>query len=80
MSLVSPWDWRHGRRLSEAERASEARCPIKAIMGPAGEKLYYVPTDSDYSKIRVDPKAGGRRFCSDAAARDAAWRRPGETE
>lgn len=78
MSMVSPWDWRHGRRLSRSEAEEEAVCPIKAIVNANGARLYFVPTDSNYHSINIDPVAGGRLFCSDAAARSAGWRRPGE--
>lgn len=80
MSMVSPWDWRHGRRLSLAESEEEAACPIKAVVSADGARLYYVPTDGSYRSIKIDPSAGGRLFCSDAEARSAGWRRPGEAQ
>lgn len=78
MSMVSPWNWRHGRRLSPAESEEESACPIKAVVSADGSRLYYVPTDGSYRSIKIDPSAGGRLFCSDAEARSAGWRRPGE--
>lgn len=80
MALVSPWDWRHGRRVSEGEAAAERSCPIKAVIAADGARLYYVPTDRGYRAIEVDADKGGRRFCSDAEAREAGWRRPGESK
>lgn len=80
MSFVSPWDWRHGRRLPGADAAAETMgCPIRAVIEANGRKVYYVPTDNDYKKITVDKEKGGRLFCSDGEARRAGWRRPGET-
>lgn len=80
MSFVSPWDWRNGRRLPGADEAAKAMgCPIRAIVDAEGQKIYYVPTDSDYKKISVDEAKGGRLFCSDVDTRRAGWRRPGET-
>lgn len=79
MSFVSPWDWRHGRRLPGANEAiAKAGCPIKGIVDAEGRRLYYVPTDAGYRDMKVDPERGGRTFCSDAEAREAGWRRPGE--
>jgi endonuclease YncB( thermonuclease family) len=80
MALVSPWDWRHGRRVSEGEAAAERSCPIKAVIAADGARLYYVPTDRVYRTIKVDTDKGDRRFCSDAEAREAGWRRPGESK
>lgn len=79
MSFVSPWDWRHGRRLPNADEELESTgCPIRGIVDDKGRKIYYVPTDSVYQKIAVDAEKGGRLFCSDVGAREAGWRRPGE--
>jgi len=79
MSFVSPWDWRHGRRLPGADEASEAMgCPVRGIVDDKGRKIYYVPTDNNYKKITVDDSKGGRLFCSDGEARQAGWRRPDE--
>lgn len=80
MALVSPWDWRHGRRMTGGEAAAERSCPIKAVIAADGARLYYVPTDRAYQKIDVETSKGDRRFCSDAEARTAGWRRPGESE
>jgi len=80
MEMVSPWDWRHGKRVSKAESAAEVLCPIKGIITADGAKLYYVPTDRIYRSIAVDPNKGDRRFCSDVDARKAGWLRPGEVK
>jgi len=79
MAFVSPWDWRHGRRLPGANAADEAaECPVRGIIDAQGRKLYYVPTDNAYKKTEVDPSKGERLFCSDVEARQACWLRPGE--
>ena len=80
MSFIAPADWRRGQRLPDAEKAEEGKCPIKAVFGDSGKKLYYVPTDEIYKKIDVDPEKGERLFCSDEEARRAGWRRQGETQ
>lgn len=78
MAFNLPWDWRHGRRLSSEAAIPRAECPIKAIVDANGRKVYYVPTDANYKSITVNASDGGRRFCYDAEARMAGWRRPGE--
>lgn len=80
MSFVSPWDWRHGQRLPGAEEAiTKAGCPVKGIVDAQGRQLYYVPTDAVYNTLTIDSARGDRTFCSDVEARDAGWRRPGES-
>jgi endonuclease YncB( thermonuclease family) len=76
--FVPPWQWREGRR-SEANASDWVRrCTIKGVLGPAGEPVYYVPTDEEYPEVAVDRDGGGRMFCSDEEARAAGWARPGE--
>ena len=78
MAFSLPWDWRHGRRLSTEASIPPSECPIKAIVDANGQKVYYVPTDDNYKSITVNASKGDRRFCYDAEARMAGWRRPGE--
>jgi len=79
MSFVMPSDWRQGKRLLGAAEADEAApCPIRGVIDERGRKIYYVPTDPAYKKAVVDTEKGERLFCSDVAARQAGWLRPGE--
>jgi endonuclease YncB( thermonuclease family) len=77
--FVPPWQWRAG--VASLDRPSDATrdCNVKGVVSPDGQRLYYVPTDAEYRAITIDPKLGGRAFCSDDEARQAGWRRPGET-
>lgn len=75
---IAPKDWRAGKRLPEETVETSGPCPIKAIVAPGGRHLYYVPTDTGYDSIEVDPAQGGRLYCSDEDARQDGWRREGQ--
>ena len=48
-------------------------------MSADGDRLYYVPTDQAYQSVAVELSKGDRFFCSDEQARQAGWRREGQT-
>lgn len=48
-------------------------CQIKGNVSEAG-KIYHVPGQRDYSRIRVSARRGERWFCTEAEARAAGWR------
>jgi endonuclease YncB( thermonuclease family) len=75
---VAPEDWRAGQRLAEETVEAAGPCPIKAVVAPDGQRLYYVPTDSDYNSVEVDSAQGSRLYCSDEDARRDGWRRKGQ--
>jgi endonuclease YncB( thermonuclease family) len=77
--FVPPWQWRAG--VASLDRPSDyARaCNVKGVVNPDGQRVYYVPTDPAYRATGVDPKRGDTLLCSDDEARQAGWRRPGET-
>lgn len=77
--FVAPWDWRAGVHSPSRPSDSTRDCNIKGVIGADGQRLYYVPTDPPYGSITIDPKRGERGFCSDEEARQAGWRRIGET-
>jgi endonuclease YncB( thermonuclease family) len=77
--FVAPWDWRAGVHSPSRRSDSIRDCNIKGVIGADGQRLYYVPTDPSYGAITIDPKRGDRAFCSDEEARQAGWRRIGET-
>jgi endonuclease YncB( thermonuclease family) len=64
-AFAMPWHWR------EATGGADRRCNVKGILGPAGGRLYIVPTDPAY---RASPAE--QLFCSDEEARAAGWHRP----
>ena len=76
--FVLPWQWREGKGAEERASDWVRRCTIKGVPGPAGEPVYYVPTDEAYPEVAVDPDGDGRMFCSDEEARAAGWTRPRE--
>lgn len=76
--FVLPWEWRKGERLPGETEKTDPPCEVIGKISPTGERLYYVPTDPGFDKIKVDPAHGDRRFCSDQAARAAGWLRPGQ--
>ena len=77
--FVPPWEWRAGKG-SEVRSSDWVRtCNVKGALGPAGERIYYVPTDQDYDDVAIDPARGEQSFCSDEEARAAGWSRPRDT-
>ena len=77
--FVPPWQWRAGVTSPDRPSDSARECNIKGVLGPDGQRIYYVPTDAEYQGIAIDPKQGDTVFCSDEKARLAGWRRMGET-
>lgn len=77
--FVPPWQWRAG--VASLDRPSDATraCNIKGVVKPDGQRFYYVPTDREYPAASIEPKRGDILFCSDDEARQAGWRRTGET-
>jgi endonuclease YncB( thermonuclease family) len=73
--FVPPWTWREGRSAEIKASDWVRQCTIKGVVGPAGERTYYVPTDEEYAEVSVDPGGDGRMFCSDEEARAAGWSR-----
>ena len=74
-----PWDWREGVRVDAGAGKPAEECNVKGILDDNGEQIYVVPTDPHYDDIAVDTARGEQLFCSDEQARQAGWRRPGET-
>lgn len=76
--FVPPWEWRRGTRLAQESQASNEPCPIRGKTAADGARVYWVPTDPDYETIPIDAARGDKLFCSDEAARQAGWLRPGQ--
>jgi endonuclease YncB( thermonuclease family) len=74
--FVPPWQWREGKGAEVRSSDWVRTCNVKGALGPAGERIYYVPTDQGYREIAIDPATGERSFCSDEEARAAGWTRP----
>lgn len=71
-SFKKPWDW----RLGEAEAAQKARtCAIKGNINENGQRIYHLPFQHFYRRVKIDESKGERWFCTEQEAREAGWRR-----
>lgn len=51
-------------------------CAIKGnISIDSGERIHHVPGQKFYTETRISSEWGERRFCSEAQARKAGWRK-----
>ena len=71
-SFVKPWEWRSGESRSAQTKGS---CIIKGNINRKGERIYHMPFQQYYSRVRVDPHRGERWFCTEDEAISAGWRR-----
>ena len=58
-----------------AQVARSVDCVIKGNVNRDGERLYFVPGNSAYGKVRMDKGLGERWFCTEAEAQAAGWRK-----
>ena len=76
--VVPPWDWRRGKRLTDAGttmKRDSGRCKIKGNISKGGKRIYHVPGGRFYDQTRINTSQGERWFCSESEARGAGWRR-----
>ena len=80
-SFVQPWEWRDRKRAAEqqdddaqAALDSPTECAIKGNVSRNG-RIYHLPGQEDYDRVRIDADRGERMFCSEEEARAAGWRR-----
>ncbi len=72
--------WKHlERTFLRLPKAEYAACMVKGDISGNGERFYYGPLDREYETITIDTQKGERFFCGDDEARDAGWRRKGES-
>jgi hypothetical protein len=73
-----PWEFR-AHRWNEAVQSPEAdkqrRCPIKGNISRTGERIYHVPWQASYNRVRIGERHGERWFCDEGEAERAGWRR-----
>lgn len=50
-------------------------CAIKGNVNREGERIYFLPGNSAYGKVRMDKGMGERWFCSEDEAVAAGWRK-----
>jgi endonuclease YncB( thermonuclease family) len=74
--FVPPSEWRAGKGAEVRSSDWVRTCNVKGALGPAGERIYYVPTDEGYDEVAIERARGERSFCSDEEARAAGWTRP----
>jgi endonuclease YncB( thermonuclease family) len=74
---MSPWDFRSGAwsTAQSAAQASRPDCPIKGNVSRTGERIYHMPWQRDYGRIRMDQGDGKRWFCTEVEAEAAGWRK-----
>jgi endonuclease YncB( thermonuclease family) len=71
-SFIKPWEW----RFAEAEAAQKTRtCVIKGNINREGARIYHLPSQYFYRRIKIDEKKGERWFCTEQEALEAGWRR-----
>lgn len=73
--FVDPAEWRKGKRLTGSADGPAEVCDIKGVVTASGNRVYYVPTDSNYKAIEISADRGERTFCSDDEAELAGWKR-----
>jgi hypothetical protein len=60
---------------SAIEGAPSSRCIIKGNVNRNGERIYHMPGQAFYGKVRMDLGTGKRWFCTPEEAEAAGWRR-----
>jgi endonuclease YncB( thermonuclease family) len=60
---------------SATDGAPSAACTIKGNVNQNGERIYHMPNQEFYGKIRMDAGKGKRWFCTPEEAEAAGWRR-----
>jgi endonuclease YncB( thermonuclease family) len=73
-----PWEFRAGKwgAGSETAEADKSRkCPIKGNVSGDGERIFHLPWQRDYDRVKVDEKEGERWFCTEDEAERTGWRR-----
>lgn len=74
----APWDWRRKTAAKSQQyvpSADKSGCTIKGNISGSGERIYHLPAQVDYAKVRISKRAGERLFCSEDEAIAAGWRR-----
>ena len=52
-------------------------CQIKGNVSRSGERIYHMPGDQQYNRVKINEHADERWFCSEKQAVAAGWRRAG---
>jgi endonuclease YncB( thermonuclease family) len=73
-----PWEFRTHRwegAIQSAEADKQRRCPIKGNVSRSGERIFHLPWQATYDRVRIDERSGERWFCDEGEAERAGWRR-----
>ncbi len=69
---VPPWEWRAGKRV--VEWITDARgCAVKGDISEGGGRVYYLPNQPAFARVRIETDKGERWFCSADEAEAAGW-------
>jgi len=60
---------------SATEGAPSAECTIKGNVNANGERIYHMPGQEFYGRVRMDVGKGKQWFCTKGEAEAAGWRR-----
>jgi endonuclease YncB( thermonuclease family) len=74
---IPPWDFRSGAWTTALTQSTAPRreCPIKGNVSRSGERIYHMPWQRDYARVRMDQGDGKRWFCDENEAVAAGWRK-----
>jgi endonuclease YncB( thermonuclease family) len=75
---TSPWDFRADKWGSGSENVASdmaRKCPIKGNVNGQGKRIFHLPWQHDYSRVKIDERKGERWFCTEGEAERAGWRR-----
>ena len=53
-------------------------CAIKGNVSKGKRKLYFLPSDNNYARVKISPDKGERWFCREIDAVAAGWQRAGQ--
>ena len=76
-AFAAPWDWRRQARDRPPQQQAApgtGGCAIKGNISRNG-RIPHVPGGKYCDRTRIDESRGERRFCPEAEARAAGWRR-----
>ncbi|WP_414464006.1 thermonuclease family protein [Hyphomicrobium sp. DY-1] len=68
----APWDFRHNE-WQVAETSAPKGCAIKGNVSSRG-RIFHMPWDPWYDRVKMEPGKGKRWFCSEQEAIEAGWR------
>jgi hypothetical protein len=75
---MPPWEfraqkWQGAQETAESDRTPD--CPIKGNLSAKGERIYHLPWQHDYARVKINGAKGERWFCNEGEAERAGWRR-----